>query len=415
MSKLLFPCILTLVSFFSFGQDSKGNFITDNKNGCTVWYKIGFPEDSVTWSGGCKNNLADGYGTLVGFTKGKPTSRYIGYMRGGKENGKGIFTFAGNRLKLGGNFSNGEILNLREDCMKHLHKQIVFSADSGDYYVNDNNEKLLYYHAIVPDGQIKGAVVLLPGTFETTEHLISSMQAFCELAYDNHLAVIVPSINQRITMTDRAIDILNTIFTSAIRQYNIPKDKFVLGGWSMGGLFSLRYTELANDDPTKTAIRPIAVFSCDGPCDLENIYFNAAKKVAKNPGPGEPAYTIAELTKYCGGTPSAVQGKYIYYSCYSHSQGDGGNAKFLKNTPVRIYDDVDPNWWMANRGVDMYDMNALDQSAMILLLNQLGNKQAAFIKPFGKGYRIEGNRHPHSWSIVDPRNTINWILTYVDQ
>ena len=51
-------------------------------------------------------------------------------MRGGKENGKGIFTFAGNTLTLGGNFSNGEILNLREDCMNHLHKQIVFSADS---------------------------------------------------------------------------------------------------------------------------------------------------------------------------------------------------------------------------------------------------------------------------------------------
>ena len=315
-------------------------------------------------------------------------------MREGKENGKGIFTFAGNTLKLAGNFSHGEILNLREDCMKHLHKQIVFSTDSLDYYVNDNNEKLLFYHAIVPDGQIKGAVVLLPGTFETTEHLISSMQAFCELAYDHHLAILVPSINQRITMTDRAIDILNTIFIHAVRQYNIPKDKFVIGGWSMGGL--------------------IAVFSCDGPCDLENMYANATKKLARNPGPGEPAYIIAELNKYCGGTPSAVQGKYIYYSCYSHSQGDGGNAKFLKNTPVRIYDDVDPNWWMANRGVDMYDMNALDQSAMALLLNQLGNKQAEFINPFGKGYRIEGNRHPHSWSIVDPRDTLHWILKYVN-
>jgi pimeloyl-ACP methyl ester carboxylesterase len=413
MNKILFSCILSLASFLSFGQDSKGNFIKDKKTDCTVWYKIGFREDSVIWSGGCKNNLADGYGTLVGFTKGKPTSRYIGYMREGKENGKGILTFAGKTLKLAGNFSNGEILNLREDCMKHLHKQIVFDTDSLDYYVNDNNEKLLYYNAIVPDGQIKGAVVLLPGTFETTEHLISSMQAFCELAYDNHLAIIVPSINQRITMTDRAVEILNTIFINAVRQYNIPKDKIVIGGWSMGGLFSLRYTELANEDPTKTAIKPIAVFSCDGPCDLENIYSNATKKIARNPGPGEPAYTLAELKKYCEGTPSEVQGKYIYYSCYSHSQGDGGNAKFLKNTPLRIYDDVDPNWWMANRNVDMYDLNALDQSAMVLLLNQLGNKQAEFINPFGKGYRIEGNRHPHSWSIVDPGDTINWILKYL--
>src|SRR5580658_3953347 len=137
-NKILLSCVLSLISFLSLAQDSRGNFITDKKNGCTIWYKIGFPEDSVIWSGGCKNKLADGYGTLVGFTRGKPTSKYIGYMREGKENGKGIFTFAGNTLKLSGNFSNGEILNLREDCMQHLHKQVVFSTDSLDYYVNDN-------------------------------------------------------------------------------------------------------------------------------------------------------------------------------------------------------------------------------------------------------------------------------------
>jgi hypothetical protein len=42
MNKILFGCILTLVSFFSFGQDSKGNFIKDKKTDYTVWYKIGF-------------------------------------------------------------------------------------------------------------------------------------------------------------------------------------------------------------------------------------------------------------------------------------------------------------------------------------------------------------------------------------
>jgi hypothetical protein len=44
----------------------------------------------------------------------------------------------------------------------------------------------------------------------------------------------------------------------------------------------------------------------------------------------------------------------------------------------------------------------------------LGNKQAEFINPFGKGYRIEGNRHPHSWSIVDPAETIKWVLKYIN-
>jgi len=31
-------------------------------------------------------------------------------------------------------------------------------------------------------------------------------------------------------------------------------------------------------------------------------------------------------------------------------------------------------------------------------------------KPYLKGYRLDGRRHPHSWSIVEPVDCINWIL-----
>lgn len=58
----------------------------------------------------------------------------------------------------------------------------------------------------------------------------------------------------------------------------------------------------------------------------------------------------------------------------------------------------------------MYGMNAPDQSAMILLLNDMGNQKAEFINASGKGYRIEGNRHPHSWSIAEPGDCMTWIL-----
>ncbi|MBL0339898.1 MAG: hypothetical protein IPP71_02680 [Bacteroidetes bacterium] len=58
----------------------------------------------------------------------------------------------------------------------------------------------------------------------------------------------------------------------------------------------------------------------------------------------------------------------------------------------------------------MYYMNGLDQTAMIQLLNDMGNKKAEFINSYQKGYRIEGNRHPHSWSIVEPVECMNWIL-----
>jgi hypothetical protein len=178
----------------------------------------------------------------------------------------------------------------------------------------------------------------------------------------------------------------------------------------MGGLFSLRYTELANQDSTKTVVEPAAVFSCDGPSDLENIYNMFQMKLKKYPDNSEAAYGINELKKYCGGTPENVVEKYRYFSSFSHSLDDGGNAKYLISTPVRIYNDLDANWWMKNRGLDMYYMNGLDQTAMIQMLNDMGNNKAEFINAYQKGYRIEGNRHPHSWSIVEPVDCMKWIL-----
>ena len=196
--------------------------IKDKKSGCIIWFKNGFAEDSVLWNGGCANGFANGQGTMIGFTKGKPTSKYVGQMTNGKPNGRVVFMLAGNALKLEGNFSSGEILNLRAGCLQHLKKQIVFNTDSLNYYVGDNNKSQLYYYAVIPNGKIKGAIVLLPGTWETTEHLISSNQRLCELAYYRNIAVIAPSINQRLTTTNEVVNILNALLSNAIKRFTIP-------------------------------------------------------------------------------------------------------------------------------------------------------------------------------------------------
>jgi hypothetical protein len=100
---------------------------------------------------------------------------------------------------------------------------------------------------------------------------------------------------------------------------------------------------------------------------------------------------------------------------YSRNQLEGGNARYLKNVPVRIYSDPDIDWQMKNRHVDYYDMNALDQAAMINELNLMGNNEAEFINALGKGYRLNGMRHPHSWSLVEPEDCINWIMKHLQR
>lgn len=412
MKKSIILSIVLFAFAICIAQDSEGHLLKDRNTGCSIWFKHTFSEDSATWSGVCKNSLADGSGKMIGFTNGRQSSIYTGQMKNGKLHGKGKFCFDNNR-KLEGNFSNGEPLFLNKKCLKHLQKNTITEIDSSEIYVGDYKLKQLYYHAIVPEGKSVGAIVLLPGTWETTEHLISSTRRLCELAYKNKLIVLALSINQRLTLTDQIVLIMNSMIGDAIHRYHIPPEKFIFGGWSMGGLFSLRYTELACEGSNKTIVKPIGVFSCDGPSDLENIYNMFQMKLKKHPDNSEAQYGIEELQKYCGGTPANASEKYKYYSCYSHSSEDGGNAKYLFQTPVRIYNDLDANWWMQNRGLDMYYMNGLDQTAMIQFLNDNGNKKAEFINAFQRGYRIDGNRHPHAWSIIEPLDCMKWILEIV--
>ena len=56
-------------------------------------------------------------------------------------------------------------------------------------------------------------------------------------------------------------------------------------------------------------------------------------------------------------------------------------------------------------------MNAFDFAAMTNELKRMGNKKIELIITDNKGYRQPGNiRHPHSWSIAEPKDLVKWLL-----
>ena len=71
--------------------------ISDDR-GCKVLNSNPQPNESITWSGNCRDGYADGQGVLQWFKDGKAGSRYEGNMVNGRSNGKGINTYeSGNR------------------------------------------------------------------------------------------------------------------------------------------------------------------------------------------------------------------------------------------------------------------------------------------------------------------------------
>ena len=297
--------------------------------------------------------------------------------------------------------------------LKRPEKVSIAIPDSTGIYVGDGDSTTLFYYALRPKAIPKGVLVLFPPTGETAENVLSNNAALLRIASDSCILAIVLTINYNLCLDKTALGFLNTVFADALQRFHLPQKKFVLGGFSLGGTNAIRYCELAYEDSMATVIRPAAIYGVDPPLDWARMYYSFSRAIEKNfsePAVLEATSYLEKLNTRFGGSPDAYPLPYLQHSGYSRSRKDGGNARYLLKVPIRIYSDPDIDWWLKNRRVDYYDMNAPDQTAMINLLTLAGNDKAEFINALGRGYRANGMRHPHSWSIVAPAGCISWIL-----
>ncbi|MDT0642832.1 hypothetical protein RM553_08315 [Zunongwangia sp. F363] len=298
-----------------------------------------------------------------------------------------------------------------------VEKVVVSEEDPNNLYMFEPTEsESLFYLKLVPEAHPIGCLVILPSWGELVESVMDQIRLH-QLAVQQNLLVIFPSINGGSSKFTDAHEFLDTIFRQVVEAYEIPKNKFILGGLSGGGMVSLSYAEKANRDKDSTFIIPKAIFALDSPLDFAHLYNQAQRDVERNfseVAVNEGNWLMNMFKKEFGGTPETVPAEYIKYSIYSHSEEDGGNAKYLLKTPVRIYTEPGIEWQLKNRQRDLYDLNSTDISAMINLLQRKGNGDAEIIVTHDKGIRADGTRHPHSWSIMDSQGCLNWALEMIN-
>jgi len=443
--RLLFLAFLILFTANSFAQ-SDGQFVKEHKANCKIWVDEATPADSLIWNGDCKNNFASGKGFLQWFRDNKLSATYQGEMKQGKFDGKGKFEIIGyasfqgtfidgalngkgaayfnNGGKTVGNFVNGDFLDLDGKYLAILKKQTVAIRNTLETYGNIKKEDSLFYYVLPPQKTIQAVLVLFPSTGETAENVISCNKNMMQQAYEKNILSVVVSANFNNTLdTDTtAKRFFDTVLEDIVMKYKAPKDKFVLCGLSLGGMNALQYTEMSRNSKYVTYLKPLAVIGADPPVDLIDLYNGAKNAIVKYEKEGdklseskkmalrEDHFLVNEFNKQYGGSPEEFPEKYVEGSMFTRSRDDGGNAKYLINVPVRLYCDPDVVWQLKNKSRDYYDMNAANLSAMTNFLMQSGNTKAEFIPAIGKGFRVDGTRHPHSWSIIEPTECIKWIL-----
>lgn len=270
-----------------------------------------------------------------------------------------------------------------------------------------------YYKAMIPDKPSKGLLVILGG-FCTTPDEVMQETKLPEVAVKAGYTVVLPYLIDdcsTIDSTNVYETRLERLIPELIQKYNIPKDKFIIGGQSWGGHRAVFYTEQAYKLTNAKVVRPNGVFGVDPPLNMKRLWNSFTYGVRINfseASVGEGKEMLRRFKIMYGGDPSQKPEKYEEVSSFYPETENGGNAKYLKTVPVRLYCDPDINWIIENRRGSYETMNATDLSGCIAQLQLLGNKNAEFINCLGKGYKPDGSRHPHYFSMLDPDEFITW-------
>jgi hypothetical protein len=291
----------------------------------------------------------------------------------------------------------------------------TYSQTLKEIVLNKNDFYSGHYLVAEPQGDsISGVLVLLSGFGQTPENTPPETKLHT-VAYTNNILTVFVAAGNKLYVDSAVQGILTTILTDVITRYKVKTNSFVLGGFSAGGMIALRYVELCNEFPDKFPIQPKGVFTVDSPIDIFTIW-DQLEESAKN-NYSEPAVEEAERAmkhiKDDHGIPRENVAVYSKFTAFSMNKSYGENELFLKNTAVRTYHDVDIAWRIVNRNQTVHNSNYEVTAELINRLVLMGNTKAEFMQSFQTGYRANGNRHPHSWSIVNEKECVQWINTLI--
>lgn len=201
-----------------------------------------------------------------------------------------------------------------------------------------------------------------------------------------------------------------------LRKNDLPNASLFLAGLSLGGTRTLRVANFISANSSEVGFRLRAVAIVDAPLDMERLLETErrAAVLAFHPASEDEGRWVTYLLETnLGRNPRTASSKYRAYSPFTHGAPDGGNAVLLRDIPIRAYHEPDVDWWIENRGKSYYDMNSLDLAALINALRILGNEHAELVTTHQRREGYADGTSPHTWSIVDNRDLVQWFLSHV--
>lgn len=239
-----------------------------------------------------------------------------------------------------------------------------------------------------------------------------------EYALSKKLAVLYATTENRVEFFfDREkIQEIENYIHEVLTKFNIPENNLLYCGMSLEGTRALKLAMYGHTNESVYKLIPKAIAVCDAPLDMLRFHKEAVKAKQLNfnaIAANEGAWVSAYLERNLGGNPVDTLNAFVMYSPYSYVANGGPYLQDFMNIAIRCYTEPDVLWWIETRRKEYYAMNAIDLAALINDLKIRGHSKAELIISQNKGFKPDGSKHPHSWSIVDEKELIDWFTELI--
>ncbi len=252
-------------------------------------------------------------------------------------------------------------------------------------------------------------LVIFPGGGSTSKETKENFK-IVEKATEKGISVLLMNFS-RLWIENEDAKQLAQIITKAVEDNDLNTNKIFIGGMSIGGTTSLTLSGFLTKN--NSPIKPNGVFVIDSPIDLYALYESSQKDLMRKDFSeerlAEPKWIINTFEEEFGGKDSLLY-NIQKISPLTLKTKNTDNINYLKDKKLRFYTEPDTLWLKENRQTDFENTNAFVLQKTNEVLNNQNWENVELIQTKNKGYRTNGDRNPHSWSIVDVDDLINWIL-----
>ncbi|MCH2231176.1 MAG: hypothetical protein MK105_12610 [Crocinitomicaceae bacterium] len=228
-------------------------------------------------------------------------------------------------------------------------------------------------------------------------------------AKEANISVLMMNFNHHLFLSKEDKNLLTEVLNDVIKSHKLSPDKVVIGGFSSGGIVSSLWSHHLLE--INHAFKPQKTFVVDSPLDLVELFNNVTDvdSASHEISMEEAEYIINYFEEALNTKDSLIQ-RITEVSPFNYATLNFENIERLNELDFRIYTEPDSVWWKENRGFEFKETDSYQLIRFAASAGEHGWDNLQLIQTTNKGYRSNGQRHPHSWSIVDPKELIEWIL-----